>query len=469
MAQDSFLDPSLGEAMADNARETTQAQEMRALRSRLASGQGSDEELRETCRGFEALFMNKLWQEMRNTVPQDGYLHSQEEQFYVSLFDEELSNKMADAGGIGLADMLYRQLRESSENVSRTTSPSLMRESTPISPLRAEELDQEADLENSAPSNGEFDGSASAMYEAAGEEVEYVSLDAVEDALARGDNVSRTSAPAMDAEQRDLPRGTGSGDLAAEEPVSPEEVMRLATAMAGSMARVSSPPDEPGTSPGAAPLEESAPQEYVSPFGASPITPSVMTKVETLASNLEALRTPEESTGGLEGSAASAARDIPPMDAMSRAEESDLVSEGPLPVMQWPTDGQIFSGFGWRVDPFTGHRAFHAGVDIKADEGTPVTACWDGEVIFAGERGNYGQMVVLEHADGWRSYYGHNGSLDVEEGQMVRAGEVIASVGNTGRSTAPHLHFELRQRDMAWDPEQIQEHLIAGMPIGRDS
>jgi murein DD-endopeptidase MepM/ murein hydrolase activator NlpD len=98
-----------------------------------------------------------------------------------------------------------------------------------------------------------------------------------------------------------------------------------------------------------------------------------------------------------------------------------------------------------------------------------VRACWDGTVVEAGPHAGYGNLVVLEHANGWKSYYGHNSELDVQVGDTVRAGRKIAEVGSSGRSTGAHLHFELRQGDQAWDPEMIQQRLLAGLPIGRSN
>ena len=95
-------------------------------------------------------------------------------------------------------------------------------------------------------------------------------------------------------------------------------------------------------------------------------------------------------------------------------------------------------------------------MDIQAASGTPVDACWNGKVIFAGERGGYGKCVVVEHDGGWQSIYGHNSNILVHEGQSVEAGQKIAEVGSTGKSTGAHLHFELRQDGVAHDPIQVQ-------------
>lgn len=147
----------------------------------------------------------------------------------------------------------------------------------------------------------------------------------------------------------------------------------------------------------------------------------------------------------------------------------DMTAATGLPPMHWPLQGRVSSGFGWRRDPFTGERAWHAGVDLAAPMGTPVHAAWDGKVVFVGEQGGYGRMVVLEHAGGWHSYYAHNHKNKARVGEKVRAGQVIATVGSSGRSTGPHLHFEIRQGNLAWNPKQIRDRLLAGLPIGREN
>ncbi len=104
-------------------------------------------------------------------------------------------------------------------------------------------------------------------------------------------------------------------------------------------------------------------------------------------------------------------------------------------------NGWYSSGYGHRNDPFTGRRAFHAGVDISAPTGTPVHATADGVVIQAGRNGFYGKSVKIDHGNGIVTVYAHNESNLVKKGQRVERGDVIATVGSTGRSTGPHLHY----------------------------
>lgn len=129
-----------------------------------------------------------------------------------------------------------------------------------------------------------------------------------------------------------------------------------------------------------------------------------------------------------------------------------------------PVEGGVTSEYGWRRDPFTGRRAWHAGTDIAAPEGTPVKAVRDGTVVFSGRQGGYGNLVVVEHEGGVRTYYGHNRQNSVAEGQGVKAGQVIAAVGQTGRATGPHLHFEVRVDGEAVDPSKLGRTTFAAAP-----
>lgn len=114
---------------------------------------------------------------------------------------------------------------------------------------------------------------------------------------------------------------------------------------------------------------------------------------------------------------------------------------------RWPVDGgSITSGIGWRPDPFgSGRMVYHHGVDIAVPEGTPVHPTQIGTVIFAGPYKGYGNLVVIDHGNGYETIYGHNSSLLVKPGDRVDQQTVIALSGNTGHSTGPHVHYEVRQ------------------------
>jgi len=108
-----------------------------------------------------------------------------------------------------------------------------------------------------------------------------------------------------------------------------------------------------------------------------------------------------------------------------------------------PAPGYVSSRYGARNDPFGRGRAHHQGIDIDANSGDPVTAAAEGVVSFSGVRGGYGNLVEIDHGNGYRTIYAHNSANLVKAGDVVRAGQRIAKVGSTGRSTGSHLHFEV--------------------------
>jgi murein DD-endopeptidase MepM/ murein hydrolase activator NlpD len=118
----------------------------------------------------------------------------------------------------------------------------------------------------------------------------------------------------------------------------------------------------------------------------------------------------------------------------------------------WPVRGYLSGGFGNRIDPFTGQWDFHPGIDISTPIGTKVIAPADGVVVSAGTKGAYGNAVTLNHGYGTLTQYGHLERFAVRPGQRVRRGDVIGFVGNTGRSTGPHLHYEVWIRDQTTNP-----------------
>ncbi|HNT89062.1 MAG TPA: M23 family metallopeptidase, partial [Candidatus Hydrogenedentes bacterium] len=125
------------------------------------------------------------------------------------------------------------------------------------------------------------------------------------------------------------------------------------------------------------------------------------------------------------------------------------------------TPGSITSEFGPRRDPFTGQPDFHAGIDIAADFGARVRPFREGVVRFSGWRPGYGKVVIVRHDDGVESVYGHNAANLVEVGERVNPESVIALLGNTGRSTGPHLHFEVRVNGRAVNPVSYLEGVRA--------
>ena len=116
------------------------------------------------------------------------------------------------------------------------------------------------------------------------------------------------------------------------------------------------------------------------------------------------------------------------------------------PLFVWPLDGQISSKFGLRK------MGWHRGIDIRADHGTPITASAGGVVVASAFEGRYGRVVKIEHFNGFMTVYAHNDENLVEAGERVALGQMIAMVGRTGRATAEHLHFEIRQAGLAYNP-----------------
>lgn len=387
------------------------SQQLKAKKQQLAALQkgnnGDEAKLRKAVEGFESIFIQKMWQQMRNTVPKEGMFKSREEKMWQGMYDQELSVKMAQSGGIGLSDMLYKQLSEKLGEASRSTT-------TKASTLPVRELAAKDRLNTISP--------IMLPQPQKMKEVEEADVDGLYTPMEESGVIMEEKAtPVVSTEPAIL------NDSAAME--NAEELARQikangVTADPAQQARATTQPDQ----------------------SIFEITKPVQ-KIQQVAVE----------------------RDIVP----AASAEQVLGMGGPIPpspdmaTINWPLPGPISSGFGWRKDPFTGKRAWHSGVDIAGKTGDPVAAAWDGKVIYSGEKSGYGKLVVIEHSNGWRSYYGHNNKLDVKVGDTVSAGKKIAEVGNTGRSTGPHLHFEVRQGELAWNPQQIRSRLMAGLSIGR--
>jgi murein DD-endopeptidase MepM/ murein hydrolase activator NlpD len=123
--------------------------------------------------------------------------------------------------------------------------------------------------------------------------------------------------------------------------------------------------------------------------------------------------------------------------------------------LQMFVKGPLRSVFGPRVDPINGRHRFHNGIDIPAPMGSPIGAAAAGRVVFAGRNGGYGNMVILEHADGTLTRYGHASKLMVSPGDYVESGQTIAAIGSTGHSTGPHLHFEVKRNGQFINPMKV--------------
>lgn len=121
----------------------------------------------------------------------------------------------------------------------------------------------------------------------------------------------------------------------------------------------------------------------------------------------------------------------------------------------WPARGWVTSDFGSRLDPYTAHSVMHRGLDIANRNGSPVYAPADGVVVFSGSEGGYGKLLVVDHGYGVKTRFGHLSDVLAKVGQRVKRGEQIAAMGNTGRSTGPHLHYEVRVNGIPENPRKF--------------
>jgi murein DD-endopeptidase MepM/ murein hydrolase activator NlpD len=144
------------------------------------------------------------------------------------------------------------------------------------------------------------------------------------------------------------------------------------------------------------------------------------------------------------------------LKVLSQEVQAHLDYQAALPS-GWPVRGPISSYFGYRTSPFSGRQEFHQGIDIAVPYGTEVKAAGDGRVIFAGYQAGYGYTVIIDHGYGLTSKYSHNSSNLVKEGDEVVRGQPICRVGNSGRSTGPHLHFGITLNNQAVDPLKYLE------------
>ncbi len=189
--------------------------------------------------------------------------------------------------------------------------------------------------------------------------------------------------------------------------------------------------------------------------------PLSMDKVRTISANPFIPQTPSltrvspqtpprsNNPGGLTGPA-EAYSSPPTVSRPSIPGRDSLTLEEPKVVQ--PVEGRISSEFGWRRDPIDGKTRFHGGIDFAVPPHTPVKSFMEGEVVFCGWERGYGRVVEVRHPNGYTSKYGHNAELLVKKGDRIEAGKVIALSGSSGRSTGPHLHFEVRKDQVALNP-----------------
>jgi murein DD-endopeptidase MepM/ murein hydrolase activator NlpD len=165
---------------------------------------------------------------------------------------------------------------------------------------------------------------------------------------------------------------------------------------------------------------------------------------QSLSNNTPDADENQDPTPVMENAAPSA---IDPGTSKDAVECEEEISDFQLPVQ-----APVSSAFGMRRDPFSHQVKFHKGLDLSAPEGMKVVPALQGKVVYAGYSNGYGNTVILQHSDGFQTRYGHLGSIAVEVGDTVDSQDILGTVGNTGRSTGPHLHFEVIRNGVAVDP-----------------
>jgi murein DD-endopeptidase MepM/ murein hydrolase activator NlpD len=187
-------------------------------------------------------------------------------------------------------------------------------------------------------------------------------------------------------------------------------------------------------------VEDSAPEPQIGGVGG-------LTRLETTAPSLDMAASLE----GMDQTVSALTEKSQQLQTFFQDQRQVLASTPSI----WPVRGYLSAGFGNRKDPFTGMPDFHPGIDISTPRGTKVVAPADGVVIFTGKKGGYGNAIVIDHGYGIVTRYAHLDGFNVHPGQRVRRGDVIGFVGSTGRSTAPHLHYEVWVNDQTRNPVQF--------------
>jgi murein DD-endopeptidase MepM/ murein hydrolase activator NlpD len=185
---------------------------------------------------------------------------------------------------------------------------------------------------------------------------------------------------------------------------------------------------QPGTSPGRGGAESSLPSRNLSVQEFSDLVEKLARQVDDRSDQMSVLEA---------------------LLVQDSANRKFLPSKYPI------VDGWYSSNFGYRIDPFTGQHSMHEGIDFPAESGTAIVAAASGKVAYAEWHPQYGKMVEIDHGNGLISRYAHASSLLVKEGDLVVAGQRIATVGTSGRSTGPHLHFEVRLNGVAQNPARF--------------
>ena len=492
MSVTSPVDPALALQEATSSDLARRKMDMDALRKRLGDSSTKQEKLRESCEGFEAIFLQKMWEQMRKTVPKEGYLHSKDEEMYQSLFDIELCKKMAGAGGIGLADMLYTQLSQQLENTGRTTTPGRYRDplnvppsgslsphqpASPVAPAPVADNKKltPAELYSPLPENDAEPGDAGRKPVA-----EAPVAGALEGALK--DLKSELGLPKEDgkgaaASQWAATRAVMTGTEASGLPATAARTAGQSSAASPFAAQDGSPAahaDGPHTPPVPDAAQTAARTAARTAAGQSQAGPAAADRtgveqagIEPAAQAGTASKKVDPSLLSWQGNGPVSVKEKP-SSAFGRnrkqvknsdgGKEAEGASRGMAPQESlWPLEGQITSRFGWEDDA-TGKRRWNAGITIAAPADSPVRAVLAGRVVYAGPREGYGNTVVLEHKDGFRSYYSNLQSTTLKIGDKIKHGANFAKIAIQPSSSpdgenSAFLHFEMKKGEMALNPE----------------
>lgn len=400
-----------------------------AMRKRVSGGPGEEKKLRDACEGFESIFLQRMWEQMRKNVKKEGYLHSKDEEAYQSMFDTELAKKMASAGGIGLADMLYQQLSQKLTNTSRTTHA--MAAPLPIEPARAPKP------QPAAPQPAVPAPQPEELYSEVAEEPDIKKEQAdqaiLEQALAE---LEAAYDPSLDPANATYPMF----DLQNGAPMNPvAERVKEETGDARREYAVNPLPERVS-----APGRERPSRSAKSIGRGARHTRRAMKTAE-----------PEQQTPAAGNPAMAAPVGAPQAGRVAPANSGDASAA----AGRWPVEGQLVSGYGRQTGP-DGASSWNTGMEFAVTPGMPVTAPLDGVVAFAGERDGVG-IVVLEHADGLSSYF-TNTDATLRQGDAVKAGMefalIASSDGTPGAGTADstgRMRFELRRGELALNPEKL--------------
>ena len=490
MSVTSPVDPALALQEATTSSELARRKmDMDALRKRLGDSSTKQEKLRESCEGFEAIFLQKMWEQMRKTVPKEGYLHSKDEDMYQSLFDIELCKKMAGAGGIGLADMLYTQLSQQLENTGRTTTPGRYRNPLNVPPSDSLSPHQPASPAMPAPVADNKKLTAAELYSPLPENdaepadaghkpaAEAPVAGALEGALkdlkaelGLPKEDEKGAAAAQWSATRSAMTGTepaGAPNAAAQTAGQPAAADPLAIQNGNPAVEPPARADGPQAPPMPDPARVAAGQPQAGPAEGGRIGVE-QAGIEPAAQTGAASKKVDPSLLSWQGNGPVSIKEKPSsvfgrnkrQVKDSDGEKDDKgAARGMAPQESlWPLEGQVTSRFGWEDDAATGKRRWNAGITIAAPADSPVRAVLAGRVVYAGPREGHGNTVVLEHKDGFRSYYSNLQQTTLKVGDKIKHGANFAKIAAQPSSSpdgenSAFLHFEMKKGEMALNPE----------------